>query len=576
MTALLSPAPARARVAQIEAALGDPTEPGNPYGYRGLLAADRAAVPFAAVEDLLDGLGVSAEYVPQHLGGRLDSIETLVRVMRPLFRRDVGLGMGYGMHTFMAASDVWITGTPAQQEWLADLLLGGARAAIAQHETAHSNDYVRSQVAARRAGDGFLLTGSKPMINNLSRAEALVLFCRTDREPGSRSHSVLLLDPRQLPAGRATVLPRRHAVGLRGCLWTGIAFDDCPAPESALLGAAGSGVETALRSFQISRTVIAAMALAAVDTSLRTAVQFDLDRRLGGSYGSWTDPAKIDQALVGAFVNLLLYDALAVVAGRALHLLPEQTSVYSASLKYLLPKVLTKTMYDLSVVLGAGIYTRDGNLGIFQKHVRDVPVLSLGHAGTVACQATVIPQLPWLARRSWFAEPEPPAELFRLGTDVPPLDHARLSLACGRDSVSAALVAVADGAPGGSPADRALRTLASRLVGELRDLQQRVLALSDADWAGPRGAVSFPLADRYALLLAAASVAGVWQHSQGGRDPFLADPCWAAMALHRIARQLGTPVGELPPECGTRVRHELQLRFADRRSFDLYNTPVPG
>ncbi|MFD0279713.1 acyl-CoA dehydrogenase [Kitasatospora sp. NPDC127111] len=576
MTALLSPAAAPARVAEIETALGDPTDEGNPYGYHRLLPADRAAVPFAAAEELLDGLGVSAEYVPRHLGGRLDSIETLVRVMRPLFRRDVGLGMGYGMHTFMAASDVWITGTPAQQEWMAGLLLRGARAAIAQHETAHSNDYVRSQVAARREGDGFVLTGSKPMINNLSRAEALVLFCRTDPEPGSRSHSVLLLDPRQLPAGRATVLPRHHAVGLRGCLWTGIAFDDCPAPESALLGAVGSGVGTALRSFQISRTVIASLALAAVDTSLRTAVQFDLDRRLGGSYGSWTDPARIDQALVNAFVNLLLYDSLAVVATRALHLLPEQTSVYSASLKYLLPKVLIKTMYDLSVVLGAGIYTRDGNLGIFQKHVRDVPVLSLGHAGTVACQATVIPQLPWLARGSWFAEPEPPAELFRLGTEVPPLDRTRLSLACGRDGLSAELVAVADGAPGGSPAERALRSLAGRLVGELRDLRQRVLALSDADRAGPRGAVSFPLVDRYALLLAAASVAGVWRHGRDGRDPFLADPSWAALALHRIARQLGTPVGELPPECGTRVRHELQLRFADRRSFDLYNTPVPG
>ncbi|MFC8718554.1 acyl-CoA dehydrogenase [Kitasatospora sp. NPDC057198] len=569
MTALLS----RARVEEIESALGDPTDEGNPYGYRRLLAADRAAVPFAAAEELLDGLGTSAEYVPRHLGGRLESFENLVRVMRPLFRRDVGLGMGYGMHTFMAASDVWIAGTPAQQERMAELLLRGARAAIAQHETAHSNDYVRSQITARPGAGALLLTGAKPMINNLGRAEALVLFCRTDPAPGRHSHSVLLLDPRELPPGRATVLPRHHAVGLRGCLWHGIAFDDCPVPEPELLGAAGSGVATALRSFQVSRTVIASLALAAVDTSLRTAVQFDLDR---GARGSWTDPAKIDQALVNAFVNLLLYDALAVVATRALHLLPEQTSVYSSSLKYLLPKVLIKTMYDLSVVLGAGIYTRDGNLGIFQKHIRDVPVLSLGHAGTVACQATVIPQLPWLARGSWFAEAEPPAELFRPGADLPPFDPARLALACGRDSLSAALPAFADTAPGTSPAARALHDLVVRLTGELRDLRRRVLALSDADRAGPRGAASFPLVDRYALLLAAAAVAGVHRHARGGTDPFLADPSWAAVALHRIARQLGTRVDDLPPECVTRVRHELRLRFADRRGFDLHNTPVPG
>ncbi|MDX6765085.1 acyl-CoA dehydrogenase, partial [Streptomyces sp. F8] len=114
----------------------------------------------------------------------------------------------------------------------------------------------------------------------------------------------------------------------------------------------------------------------------------------------------------------------------------------SAALKYLLPRVLTETMYDLSIVLGSGFYTREGTLGIFQKHVRDVPVLSLGHAGTVACQATVIPQMPRLARSSWFVEDEAPAGLFRLHGDLPPLRTEQLSLACGRDSLSATMLAV--------------------------------------------------------------------------------------------------------------------------------------
>jgi alkylation response protein AidB-like acyl-CoA dehydrogenase len=177
------PAPAetaQTRVARLEALLGDPTDPGNPLGYGALLEADRAAVPFAEGEAVLDDFGLNAEFVPRELGGRLDGIDTLVRVMRPVFRRDVGLAMGYGMTTYMAASDVWTTGSERQREWLAALLLGGGRAAIAQHETAHSNDYVRSQVTARHAQGGFLLSGGKPMINNLDRAEALVLFCRTD------------------------------------------------------------------------------------------------------------------------------------------------------------------------------------------------------------------------------------------------------------------------------------------------------------------------------------------------------------------------------------------------------------
>ncbi|MFE6836559.1 acyl-CoA dehydrogenase [Streptomyces sp. NPDC057705] len=567
----------RARVAELEELFGDPSDPANPVGYTALLEADRAAVPFAAGEALLDGFGITNEFIPRALGGRLDGMDTLVRIMRPVFRRDVGLAMGHGMTTFMAASDVWTAGSSRQRHWLAGLLRDGGKAAIAQHETAHSNDYVRSQVTARRSGGGYLISGGKPMVNDLERAGALVLFCRTDPAPGSRSHSVLLLEPGQLTDARAAVTARRTPVGLRGCRFAGVEFDDCPVPRSALLGPEGSGITTALRSFQISRTVIAATAVAALDTSLRTAVRFDRERSGGWQAGGGRgDGGRTGAALTNAFVNLLLYDALAVVATRALHLLPAETSVYSAALKYLLPRVLTETMYDLSIVLGSGFYTREGTLGIFQKHVRDVPVLSLGHAGTVACQATVIPQMPRLARASWFVEDEAPAGLFRLQGDLPPLRTDRLSLACGRDSLSATMLAVSAGIDGTGPVESALRTLAGQLVEEFRDVRARVLRLEAAGAAATAQPAKFALMDRYALLLAAAAVLGLWDQGRYGPDPFLADPSWAAAALHRIARRLGTRVADLPPECETRIRHEVQLRFSTQISYDLYSTPIPG
>ncbi|MFE9632073.1 acyl-CoA dehydrogenase [Streptomyces sp. NPDC006463] len=565
----------RTRVAALESLLGDPSDPANPVGYTALLEADRAAVPFAAGEALLDDFGITDEYIPQALGGRLDGMDTLVRIMRPVFRRDVGLAMGHGMTTFMAASDVWTAGSSRQRHWLARLLRDGGKAAIAQHETAHSNDYVRSQVTARRGPHGYLISGGKPLVNNLERAGALVLFCRTDPAPGSRSHSVMLLEPEQLTDARAAVTARRTPVGLRGCRFAGVEFDDCPVPGSALLGPEGSGIETALRSFQISRTVIAASAVAALDTSLRTAVRFDREHS-GGWQARGIDGSRTGAALTSAFVNLLLYDSLAVVATRALHLLPAETSVYSAALKYLLPRVLTETMYDLSIVLGSGFYTREGSLGIFQKHVRDVPVLSLGHAGTVACQATVIPQMPRLAQTSWFLEDEAPAGLFRLRGDLPPLRTDRLSLACGRDSLTATMLAVSSGIDGGGPVERALRTLAVQLVEEFRDVRGRVLRLEAAGSAASAQPARFALMDRYALLLAAAAVLGLWDQGRYGPDPFLADPCWAAAALHRIARRLGTRVADLPPECETRIRHEVQLRFSTQISYDLYSTPIPG
>ncbi|MEU6540492.1 acyl-CoA dehydrogenase family protein [Streptomyces sp. NPDC047000] len=570
------------RVARIETLLGDPTDPGNPVGHIALLRADRRAVLSADAEALLDDFGMNREFVPVRLGGRFDSAETLLRLMRPVFRRDVALGAGYGMTTFMAASDVWMTGTADQQNWLAALLLAGSKAAIAQHETAHTNDFVRSGVRARGHPGGLSVTGAKPIINNLHRSDALVLFCRTGPEtaPGAAtvagSHSALLLDPHTLPPDRYRVTRRPAVLGLRGCYFAGVELDECVVPYDTLLGPLGGGAATALRSFQVSRTLMASLVSAAVDTGLRTAVSVDRSHRPGRGGADPADPQHTAGTLAGAFVNLLVYDCLAVVATRALHLLPAETSVYSAAIKLLLPQVLSDTMYDLATVLGSQIYTREGTVGIFQKHIRDVPVVSLGHAGTVACQATIIPQLRSLAEDSWFAGTEAPAELFRPGAPLPPFDYGRLALACGRDSVSATLLAVAGSLPGADPVERALRTLAEQMIAELHELRGRVLALPPLSADQPVGPAWFALTDRYVLLLAAAGVLGVWHHNRGGPDPFLADPAWAVAALHRIAQRLGIPAVELPAECTARVHREVLARYGDRRSFDLYNTPIPG
>ncbi|MER7764244.1 acyl-CoA dehydrogenase [Streptomyces sp. NPDC097619] len=565
------------RAARLERMLGDPDDPANPTGTRALLRADRAGALSPEAEHVLDAYGMNEEFVPRALGGRFDSAETLLRIMRPVFRRDVALGMGYGMTTFMAASDVWMTGDRAQRGRLADLVLSGSKAAIAQHETAHTNDFVKSQIRADRdATGGLVLTGAKPVINNMQRADALVLFCRTGG-PGSTGHSALLLDPRRFPEDRHRVTRRPPSVGLRGYFCAGVEFDRCPVPEDALLGAPGSGVATALRSFQISRTLMASLVVAAVDTSLRTAVLVDRTQAPGGAAHAPADSRQVAHTVTGAFTDLLLYDSLAVVATRALHLLPGETSLYSAAVKSLLPKVLSEAMYDLSTVLGSQLYTREGTVGLFQKHLRDVPVVSLGHAGTAACQATIIPQLDSLARGSWFTGEEAPAALFRPADPLPPFRYERLGIAAGgRDGLSASLLAAAACVPGGTPEARALRALAEQLVGELRDLRARVLALPPLAAGGPTSPAWFALCDRYALVLAAAAVLGVWRHSRPGRDPFLADPSWAAAALHRINRRLGLRPPDLPPGCTARVHQEVLARFGGGRSYDLYDAPVPG
>ncbi|MBO8193156.1 acyl-CoA dehydrogenase [Streptomyces oryzae] len=580
------------RIADLERRFGDPYDPDNPLGITALLDADERGELLAEAEDVLAGFQLNAEFVPREWGGRLERVDTMGRVLRAVFRRDASLGLGYGATSFLAAIAVWAAGTGEQRRRVAELLLGGGRLAIAYHELAHGNDFVRNEFRATPTADGgFLLDGVKQVINNVVRAEALVLFSRTDDAAGSRSHSVLLVEKDRLPEGRLRYLPRYATVGVRGCQNAGIEFTGCPVPGDALVGELGDGVELALRSFQITRSVVPSMILGGGDTALRTAVSFALNRQL--YQRSVLEIPHARATLVGAFTDLLICDCLALAATRAVHLLPAETSVYAAAVKYLLPKLLTETTYDLSVVLGANFYVRGGEYGAFQKHVRDLPMISLGHAGTAACQATIIPQLPRLARTAWFTGPPAPDGLFRIRGPLPPLDPARLELVATADGLACSLAGAADeladayGERTGGYGE-ALAALAGELEAELRGLQEECAAMPAKDrtvLASPR---AYAGADRYALLLAAAACLGVWRNQRPARGPdgeqdphaastdFLASPVWLTVALTRIAKRLGRPLPKLPADWEEHLLDEVLSRYHEARSYDLYDTPLAG
>ncbi|WP_055615493.1 acyl-CoA dehydrogenase family protein, partial [Streptomyces phaeochromogenes] len=544
-------------------AFGDFWDPTNPLGSAALLTADEQGVLSADGEALLDRFGLAAEYVPAELGGRLTHLDGLVRVMREVFRRDVGLGLGHGITSFMAAVNVWTAGSAAQQRHLADLLLDGRRASVAYHELAHGNDFLRNEFAARPAAGGYLLEGVKQVINNADRAGAWVLFARTGDGPGSRSHSVLLTGPDDVPADRVQRPARYRTAGVRGCRLTGLAFHGCPLPASALVGAEGRGGEVALRSFQVTRSALPGMAIGTVDTCLRSVLRFALDRRL--YHRRVFELPHAAGVLTAAFADLLLCDSLSLAAARTVQLRPEQASVTAAAVKYLVPRQLSRTVRDLSVVLGARFYLREGEHAVFGKHLRDLPVLSLGHAGPTACLATLIPQLRRLATAPQLGSLE--ALFTPADTAAPPpgIPFDRLTLSATGDPLTAALT------PEGAPAS--VRPLLTDLAADLSAVRDRARTLPPADRTPLASPEAFALAARYAELLGAAAATGVARSAQAD---FLSEPSWLGAALHRTACRLGLRAGPVPDRWAGPLRHELLSRHEELRTFDLYDSAPSG
>ncbi|MCD0486331.1 acyl-CoA dehydrogenase [Streptacidiphilus sp. ASG 303] len=563
----------RRRVARWERRLGDPYDPANPAGFRTVLAAEeRRELPGAAEELLADG-GFGAELVPVGLGGRLDRADVLARVIRPVFRRDLGLGIGHGLGSLFAASPVWAAGSAGQRARLAALLCGGGRAAVVHHALAHGNALLAGEVSAVPDGGGFRLGGRKEVVINAVRAEALVVYARTGRVPGPGSHSVLLLEPGG-PAGRGLRgLARQATPGLRGCHFSGLEFDGCRVSAEALVGEPGDGVRLALRSFQLHRPLGAASVVAAVDPVLRAAA-----RAAAGS-GGRPGRRRHGPLLAGVLADLLVCDILSVVVLRALHLLPDRVQLAAAEVKYLVPEMLREDLEELATVLDATGSRGELDRAVWAKLMRDLPTAWLGHAGTAACQSVVIPQLPWLARTSWFRGDEPPDGLFRPGAPLPDLDLGALNAGGGPDFLAAALVCAAgrlrEGAAGGAYAE-VLGRLAAAFVEELGELRRSCAAVEPGDLGALASARMCALADRHALLGAAGAALGFWERNRDGGG-FLADPAWLVLALLRLGRRLSlAALPEPPAGCTERVLAEVLRRLREARGYDLYGEPVAG
>ncbi|MGW3124515.1 acyl-CoA dehydrogenase [Streptomyces sp. NPDC001107] len=558
--------------ARVDTLLANPYDPANDHGFAAFLAADRERRPARSAERLLAGAGLAAEFVPARHGGRLTRADLLMKVLRPVFRRDVALGFAGGVTSLFAASAVWAAGTDAQQRALARLLLGGGRATVVHPGLAPAGGVRREEVTARRTDDTTLLvSGRKDAVIDAARADAYVVHARTD-ESGPRTHSVLLLEHAQLPAARVHRLPRVATDGMRGAVFSGLRFTRCPVPADAVVGRPGDGAALALRMNQVNRCLVAGAATAALDPVLRAAVHLATDGRTGGPARRWHRP------LAGVFTDLLLCDTLATVCLRAVGLLPDRAHAPTVAATYTVPLLLTDALEELSAVLATHGGGGDLLPGILAKLVRDLPAAGLGRDGAAACQAVIVPQLGPLARQSWLVEEEPPAELFRRHADLPPLDHGALAFAGGGDFLAAALTAAAERLGrsrrlGGRTA--LLADLAEGFLAELRRLREQCALLPGQFGDALSGPAACALSDRYGLLAAAAAVLALWQ-GQEGDDPFLADPGWAVLALSRLGRRLALALPDVPGDCVTGVLEELLRRHRTGRGLDLDAAELTG
>ncbi len=512
-------------VTELDQALGDPTDPENPYGYAAMVARDAAAAFPKALADKA-GPVLRTAFAPTADGGDLVSMDRTLMQVRAVARRDAAV-MPATMFSITAVSCILAAGSAEQRSRAVRMLREGASIGFALSEEAHGSDLLANTCSATAEGPAeqplsYVLDGGKWLVGLGERCEALLVVARTGaRGPGA--FSTLLLEGAEVD--RARTGRSRAPTGMRGIDFAGFAFDGARVRAEALVGRPGRGLETAMKAMQVVRTMSTAANLACTDTALRLSWDFASGHEVAGTPAARLPYARCEWATAAALH--LAGDVVALTAARGLHALPAEQSLWSSTAK----KVLTDTSEEIFArcadVLGTRSVLAEGPYAAFDTARRDNAMVRHIDTGPVANARLIAAQLPRLARAARTGEdPRAPEsgleDVFTLDRPLPELEVAALGLSGrGPDPVLEALPAVARDVRAALPeAPDTTAAQADRLAALTRRLERAVAGLLHE--LGRDGAAADPmrdhvLANRLCLLHAAASCLLLWRCNRGER-----------------------------------------------------------
>jgi alkylation response protein AidB-like acyl-CoA dehydrogenase len=244
-------------------------------------------------------------YDPAHGGGG-QPYAVYLQVVEELAGAWLAVGLGTSVHT-LSAYPLAAHGTDAQRErWLPDLLGGHLLGAYSLSEPQSGSDAAALTTRAVRAGEDYVLSGTKSWVTHGGRADYYAVFARTAADR-SRGVSCFLVPADA--AGLTAAAPERK-MGMASSPTAGLALDGVRVAADRRLGAEGEGFPIALSALDGGRLGIAACAVGLAQAALDYAIAYARERRQFGRP-------------IGEFQGLsfLLADmATQVTAGRELYL----------------------------------------------------------------------------------------------------------------------------------------------------------------------------------------------------------------------------------------------------------------
>jgi alkylation response protein AidB-like acyl-CoA dehydrogenase len=348
--------------------------------------------PFAAAVDeearypdeaaaALQAADFHAPHVPEEYGGAgADALATVI-VIEEIARVCMTSSLIPAVNK-LGSMPVIIAGSEElKKRYLTRLAAGEGGFSYCLSEPEAGSDAVAMKTRAVRDGDGWVLNGVKRWITNAGVSEFYTVLAVTDPDQGSRGISAFVVERSDEGVSFGA---KEKKLGIKGSPTREVYLDDVRLPGDRMIGAEGTGFETAMRTLDHTRVTIAAQAVGVAQGALDFAVGYAQQRQqFGRPIGEFQGLQFLlaDMGMKVEAARQLTYAA----AGRSERLDPDLT-FFGAAAKCFASDVAMEVTTNAVQVLGGYGYTRDYPV---ERMMRDAKITQI-YEGTNQVQRIVI------------------------------------------------------------------------------------------------------------------------------------------------------------------------------------------
>jgi alkylation response protein AidB-like acyl-CoA dehydrogenase len=213
---------------------------------------------------------------PEKYGGGGAGYLGFALVLEQLCRASVTVGAIMSVNT-VPEEGIFRFGTEEQrQRLLAPLARGDILGGIGFTESDTGSDPHLITTAARRSGQGFIISGQKQFMSLAPALDVVLLFARREKEEGLNAFMVTS------SSQGFTVRELCETMGLRGLGTSVVYLDDVHVPEENLIGREGQGFDILLEAISVERLSVAVQGVGVAQAALELALAYARERKAQG------------------------------------------------------------------------------------------------------------------------------------------------------------------------------------------------------------------------------------------------------------------------------------------------------